>query len=58
MNATDFLVARNDLQQCKAIETQLPDAAALPADAQSDMVVHGILQFKSARSRAAWRKPS
>ena len=33
MNSTDFIVARNDLQQCKVIETQLPDAAALPADA-------------------------
>ena len=33
MHATDFIVARNDLQQCKSIETQLPDAAALPADA-------------------------
>ncbi|OKO67886.1 DUF2855 family protein [Bradyrhizobium sp. NAS96.2] len=33
MNATDFIVIRNDLQQCKVIETRLPDAAALPADA-------------------------
>ena len=33
MQATDFIVARNDLQQCKSIETQLPDAAALPDDA-------------------------
>jgi hypothetical protein len=33
MLATDFIVARHDLQQCKLIETQLPDAAALPADA-------------------------
>ncbi|MEH2558674.1 hypothetical protein V1286_006203 [Bradyrhizobium algeriense] len=33
MQATDFVVARNDLQQCKAIETQLPDAAALPDEA-------------------------
>src|SRR5215207_9520388 len=33
MHATDFIVARNDLQQCKSIETRLPDAAALPADA-------------------------
>jgi hypothetical protein len=33
MTVTDFVVARNDLQQCKAIETQLPDAAALPDDA-------------------------
>src|SRR5580700_1834090 len=33
MKSTDFVVARNDLQQCKIIETQLPDAAALPADA-------------------------
>ncbi|WP_213285719.1 DUF2855 family protein [Bradyrhizobium sp. sGM-13] len=30
MLSTDFVVARNDLQQCKTIETQLPDAAALP----------------------------
>src|ERR1700682_6554945 len=33
MNATDFIVARNDLQQCKLIETHLPDATALPEDA-------------------------
>src|SRR4051794_17115001 len=33
MQSTDFIVARNDLQQCKSIETQLPDAAALPDDA-------------------------
>ena len=33
MPSTDFVVARNDLQQCKVIETQLPDAAALPDDA-------------------------
>ncbi|MFB9268938.1 DUF2855 family protein [Bradyrhizobium erythrophlei] len=32
MKSTDFIVVRNDLQQCKVIETQLPDAAALPAD--------------------------
>jgi hypothetical protein len=33
MPSTDFVVARNDLQQCKVIETGLPDAAALPEDA-------------------------
>lgn len=33
MHATDFVVARNDLQQCKVIETQLPDATALPDEA-------------------------
>jgi hypothetical protein len=33
MQATDFVVARDDLQQCKFIETQLPDAAALPDEA-------------------------
>ena len=33
MHATDFIVVRNDLQQCKLIETQLPDADALPTDA-------------------------
>src|SRR5882724_4640098 len=32
MKSTDFVVARDDLQQCKTIETQLPDADALPAD--------------------------
>ena len=32
MTSTDFIVARNDLQQCKVIETQLPDSAALPED--------------------------
>ena len=30
MHATEFVVARNDLQQCKVIETQLPDAARYP----------------------------
>src|SRR6202046_3850075 len=30
MNSTDFIVARDDLQQCKTIEPQLPDAAQLP----------------------------
>jgi hypothetical protein len=30
MKSTDFVVARQDLQQCKSIETGLPDAAALP----------------------------
>jgi hypothetical protein len=33
MNSTDFVVARNDLQQCKIIETRLPDAATLPDEA-------------------------
>lgn len=33
MKSTDFIVARNDLQQCKIIETELPDAAALPDEA-------------------------
>ncbi|MEO6840548.1 MAG: DUF2855 family protein [Bradyrhizobium sp.] len=33
MKATDFVVARNDLQHCKSVETQLPDAAALSDDA-------------------------
>jgi hypothetical protein len=33
MKSTDFVVARDDLQQCKCIETQLPDAAALPDEA-------------------------
>lgn len=33
MKSTDFVVARNDLQQCKSIETRLPDAAMLPDDA-------------------------
>src|SRR5205823_13983639 len=33
MKAYDFVVARDDLQQCKVIETRLPDAAALPSDA-------------------------
>ena len=31
--STDFVVARDDMQQCKVIETELPDAAALPDDA-------------------------
>jgi len=33
MKSTDFIVARNDLQQCKLVETQLPAAAALPDQA-------------------------
>jgi Protein of unknown function (DUF2855) len=33
MKSTDFVVARDDLQQCKLIETELPDAAALPDEA-------------------------
>jgi len=33
MKSTDFVVARNDLQQCKSIATELPDAAAVPSDA-------------------------
>jgi hypothetical protein len=33
MKSTDFVVTRNDLQQCQTIETQLPDADALPDDA-------------------------
>src|ERR1700676_1368092 len=33
MKSPDFVVARTDLQQCKFIETQLPDAAALPDEA-------------------------
>jgi hypothetical protein len=33
MKSIDFVVARDDLQQCKSIETQLPDGAALPSDA-------------------------
>jgi hypothetical protein len=33
MTSIDFVVARNDLQQCKFIRTQLPDAAELPAEA-------------------------
>jgi hypothetical protein len=33
MKSTDFVVTRNDLQQCKFIETQLADAAALPEEA-------------------------
>src|SRR6202021_2747485 len=31
--STDFIVARDDLQQCKLVETQLPDTAALPDEA-------------------------
>jgi hypothetical protein len=33
MTSTDFVVARNDLQQCKIIETQTPDATTLPDEA-------------------------
>jgi len=43
MNATDFIVIRNDLQQCKTIETQLPDAETLPGDALLVRVVRFAL---------------
>ncbi|UVO28622.1 DUF2855 family protein [Bradyrhizobium arachidis] len=33
MKSKDFVVARNELQQCKLIETELPDAEALPPEA-------------------------
>jgi hypothetical protein len=33
MNATDFIVARDDFQHCKFIETAIPDATELPDDA-------------------------
>jgi hypothetical protein len=33
MRATDFIVARDDLQQCKTVETHLPDLGTLPAEA-------------------------
>src|SRR5712675_3255999 len=33
MHSTDFIVARHDLQQCKSIETKLPDAGSLPDEA-------------------------
>ncbi len=33
MKSADFVVARDDLQRCKTIETQLPDPAALPEEA-------------------------
>jgi hypothetical protein len=33
MKSTDFVVARDDLQRCKFIETETPAAAALSADA-------------------------
>ena len=33
MNATDFIVARDNLQQCKFVETKLPDAGALSDEA-------------------------
>ena len=33
MNAADFVVARNDLQQCRIADAHLPDAASLPDDA-------------------------
>jgi hypothetical protein len=30
MNSTDFIVARDDFQHCKFIETAIPDATELP----------------------------
>ena len=33
MKSTDFVVARHDFQQCKFIETAIPDAAQLPEGA-------------------------
>ncbi|RZN17011.1 DUF2855 family protein [Bradyrhizobium sp. Leo121] len=32
MTSTDFVVARNDLKQCKFIEQTVPDAAVLPSE--------------------------
>ena len=32
MSSTDFIVARDDLQACKTIQTHIPDAEMLPAD--------------------------
>ncbi len=45
MQATDFVVARNDLQQRKLVETHLPDA-----DALSESGPGGV----DARFSAAW----
>ena len=33
MNSTDFIVARNDFEQCRTIETELAEADTLPPDA-------------------------
>src|SRR6516164_5627274 len=33
MQATDFVVSKNDLKQCRVIETRLPGTDALPAEA-------------------------
>jgi Protein of unknown function (DUF2855) len=33
MTSTDFIVARDDLQQCKLVETSLPELVQLPDDA-------------------------
>jgi hypothetical protein len=33
MKATEFIVARHDLQQCKFVERELPCPGALPEDA-------------------------
>src|SRR3984885_7749189 len=33
MNSIDFIVARHDFQECKFIETQLPNPDALPEEA-------------------------
>jgi hypothetical protein len=33
MISRDFVVARDDLEQCKVIETELPDGDALPPEA-------------------------
>ena len=38
MPSTDFVVARNDLQQCKVIETSLPDAAATKKLQRGDLI--------------------
>ena len=32
MKSTEFVVARHDLQQCKVIEVELPDATSLPEE--------------------------
>ena len=43
MKSTDFVVARDDLQQCKFIEVELPDAATLPDEALLVRVVNFAL---------------
>ena len=58
MQSTDFVVARNDLQRCKLIETQLPDAATLPDEALLVKVTRFALTANSPSLYITSERPS